>query len=679
MSRAALAAALARCRPDTPARAAAWYLALTLVMTWPLAAGLARDVPSDHGDPLLNSWILAWNIEHVLRALGGELSALRTIFHANIFHPATHTLAYSELLFTQSVLALPLHAATGNILLTYNVLFLAAFVLSGLGMYLFVRALTGDWRAGFLSGLIYAFTPYRLDQAPHLQVMWSCWMPFVLLGIRRYFDARDAGEHAGRRRPAWYLAGAALALVAQSLSCGYYLLFFPPFVAIYAVYELVARGRLRDWRAWVALATTGAASAAALLPFMTPYFVLRDQGQRSRSVMEVASFSADTYAYLTAQSNLILWRWLDLYPRPEGRLFPGLVPIVLTIVGLAAALFAARRAGRAIAPDAARAGGSIRSRRDRIRHASALLLLIATIASGVALVGIFLGLEGRYNAGPVSLRLYSASRPLLYVVLGTTALLALSARARAGAAHLVREHVVWAAGVAALAAWLSLGPLPAVLGDQIRDATIYPHLYRLVPGFDALRVPARFAMIVMLGLAWASAAGYVAIARRTGTRVFPLLCALALADAASMPIPLNGRATSDAFLSPPVTIPVTAPPLQRAIADLPADAILVEMPFGDVSWEIRYVYLSTFHWRRLVNGYSGHFPPHYLLLRSVLSRLPDDEEPRAWPLLAASGATHVIVHGEALGPERTARLRAWLERHGVRLLRQVDEGYIYVR
>jgi hypothetical protein len=41
----------------------ALYLLLTLVMTWPLAAGLTRDVPGDLGDSLLNLWILGWDAE----------------------------------------------------------------------------------------------------------------------------------------------------------------------------------------------------------------------------------------------------------------------------------------------------------------------------------------------------------------------------------------------------------------------------------------------------------------------------------------------------------------------------------------------------------------------------------------------------------------------------------------
>src|SRR5205807_4181970 len=52
------------------------YLALTILLTWPLARGLAHDIPSDFGDPLLNCWILAWDADHMLRALRGDVAGL---------------------------------------------------------------------------------------------------------------------------------------------------------------------------------------------------------------------------------------------------------------------------------------------------------------------------------------------------------------------------------------------------------------------------------------------------------------------------------------------------------------------------------------------------------------------------------------------------------------------------
>ena len=76
-----------RHRPNGTLGAIAAYSLLTIVLTWPLARGLTRDVPGGFGDPLLNAWIIAWDAEHLSRALGGHPGALGQYWHANIFSP----------------------------------------------------------------------------------------------------------------------------------------------------------------------------------------------------------------------------------------------------------------------------------------------------------------------------------------------------------------------------------------------------------------------------------------------------------------------------------------------------------------------------------------------------------------------------------------------------------------
>src|SRR3954467_13005966 len=191
-------------------------------MTWPLAAGLTRDVPGDFGDPLLNSWILAWDSTH----LGSGW------WSANIFAPHPLSLGYSEHLLPQALQTLPVYLLTANPILCYNLLFLSTFMLCGLGMFLLGRELTGSAVAGFIAGLAFAFAPYRVAAIPHLPVLSSAWMPFVLFGLHRHFAS-------GRLTP---LVGAAAAWLVQNLSCGYYLPFFSPVVALFGVLGPARRG-----------------------------------------------------------------------------------------------------------------------------------------------------------------------------------------------------------------------------------------------------------------------------------------------------------------------------------------------------------------------------------------------------------------------------------------------------
>ena len=177
----------------------------------------------------------------LLRFFRGDFGALRNFWNANIFHPEPLTLAYSEHLFAQAVQILPVYALTGNIILSYNLLFLSTFVLSGLGMFLFVREITGSARAGFAAG-----SDLRVRAVPVAAV-------FAPPGDLLAMDAVRAVRSAPLFRDeaaASALVGAGAALVAQNLSNGYFLLFFAPFAVAYALYEIATRNALDRRRAY---------------------------------------------------------------------------------------------------------------------------------------------------------------------------------------------------------------------------------------------------------------------------------------------------------------------------------------------------------------------------------------------------------------------------------------------
>jgi len=292
-------------------------------------------------------------------------------------------------------------------------------------------------------------------------------------------------------------------------------------------------------------------------------------------------------------------------------------------------------------------------------------------------VGLFFGLEGKHAIGPIEIRLFSVARPLVIAMLATAVLIALSRRARAAAACLLRAPAIFAIAAAFAAFWLSLGPVPRVLGDPLRDASLYGWFYTWVPGVSGLRVPARLAMLVALFLSMGGAYGYRALAGARRPWLMPLLVCACLVESAVVPLPLNGEAVAVGHQNPPTVVSTAPTALTRAIDALPPRAVLIELPFGDISWEIQYLYSSIFHWRRLVNGYSGDVPARYVRVRDALYLLPEEGGDRAWQTIRQSGATHAIVHELAYGPARTALMRTWLEERGARFLTHAGDGWIY--
>jgi hypothetical protein len=623
--------------------AAAAYALLTLALTWPLPIGLARDVPMDLADPLLNSWIVGWGAEHLRRFASGDGGAFAGFWNANIFHPAPLTLTYSEHLFAQALQAAPVYAATRDVILCYNLLFLSTFVLSGIGLFLLLRDVTGDAGAAFAGGVMFAFAPYRFEHAAHLQLLSYQWLPFALLGLRRF-------AWTGRLRP---LALGTLALVAHGLSCGYYLLFFSPFVAAYSVYETHAAGRWSSRRHWLGLALAALVTLTATLPFLLPYVRAREQLQTVRSALTVRQFSADLAAWVTATPESRLWGpRLVGFQRDAGHLFPGLTPVALALAAVTGAVFACWRSQpRTRAPWRAVAG------------------LAACVAVGLVAAH---RLRGSDSSPPVMRGLGLAVTPveILAFALGALlAALALSAGVRQLAARATSSFTGFSTGSCILGVWLSLGIEPRLWGLDLGVPGLYSLLYAHVPGFDGLRAPERYAAVVVLFLSLLAGIGVARLRRvRFGTGAAALVLGGFLLECVCVPLPLNRTWDSDGLRRPPAPGRVPEPAVYAVVRTLPPDAVLLELPVGEILWETRAMFYSTRHWRALVNGYSGYFPRGYIDVRAAFrNALRDPDE--AWRVLRVSGATHVIVHGWAWYRERVGqRIVSDLEARGARRL-----------
>ncbi len=601
-------------------------------MTWPLVTGLTHHVPGDFGDPLFSSWVISWDATHLGRGW----------WSANIFAPHPLSLAYSEHYLPQALEAWPIYAATGNAILAYNLLFLSTFVLSGLGMFLLGRELTGNAAAGLVAGLAFAFTPYRIASIPHLQVLSSAWMPFVLFGLRRHFAT-------GRVRP---LAGAVLAWIAQNLSCGYYLLFFSPVVVLYIVWELVTRGLWKDPRALLRMAAAGTVVLAATIPFLLPYLELRQLGFNARSLAETRKFSADVFAYFTADPNLRLWGSVArAWPKAEGLLFPGLTIVVLAALG-AGAERALPRAGR------------------RLR--------VIFLALGAIVIALLLGFSIRLPG----IKITSLSRVLVFCALAGAVGLAVARDLRETA----RRWLASPAGIFALitifAMVMSFGPEIHARGREVASTNLYAVFYDVVPGFDGVRVPARYGMIVALGLAALGAIGVAALDPGKQGRVSAVAGALILLEGFAAPIPINQNDTvyKQAGLAPlqaSIALGPDTPEVYTFVAQLPATAVIMELPLGEPAFDVRYMFYSTRHWKNLVNGYSGGAPPQYEVLTEALKDL-DARPDRAWQAIVDSTATHVIVHEASYLNDRGRTLSAWLRTRGAREIAAFGADHVLV-
>jgi hypothetical protein len=152
---------------------------------------------------------------------------------------------------------------------------------------------------------------------------------------------------------------------------------------------------------------------------------------------------------------------------------------------------------------------------------------------------------------------------------------------------------------------LALGPG----GTGNEPASLYrPYSWLLwLPGFSGLRVSSRFAMLTTLCLSISAslAVGYLSRILAV-TRNWRLLAAAVVVAG----LAVDGMTKS---------VPVATPPA-KAILPGSQQAAVMELPLDDTDVSIHAMYRSIFHRQPLVNGYSGHFPPHYRILSLSLWR-----------------------------------------------------------
>lgn len=506
-----------------------------------------RHVLYSWGDPVFQAWTLAWNW-HALTTdpLG--------IFDANVFYPWRNTLAYSDHLFGQTLLVLPVLALTGEGMLADNISVLLAFILSGFAMYLLVFDITGNRVAGILAGVAYAFAPSRMAHLEHLHLLSMQWPPLILLCLRRVTISTGVSRR-------WWAGGLAAVFFMQGIS-GVYFLYFSVvmLVIVGGVYLLFALlDRDRQLAQSIVLAGGACALAGALLiPTLWPYQQVHNDLGVEREIAEVNFWSASGSDYLAVWPDNRLYNEFldDDFRHIEQALFPGLAIVILAVVGMTHPRF----------------------RREK-------WLLLAVVIGSVILS---FGLTGTIFGREV--------------------------------------------------------PLP------------YRIFYEGLPGFRAIRVPARFGLVALVGLGGLAGLGIDRIWRDARERIPARQQVVGGVAALTVGLAVLGLETLT-IIELPDPLPVDdVPPAYAWMSDNPAPTIELPMGEGDVgsAWPN---FWSMMHWNDVANGYSGLVPPTYLMMRERMTEFPAAE---TISLLQGIGIETIVIHGDFPAGDR-AQVEAELE------------------
>ncbi|NTV64370.1 MAG: hypothetical protein HGA65_12650 [Oscillochloris sp.] len=306
----------------------ALFFLLSLLMTWPLVGDLTGSVIGWPGDNFYFAWLVGW-FQQALQS--GQSPMIAPPFN----YPEGWNLAYNEATPAMALLGLPFSLIAGPVF-GYNAALLLSFVLSGLGVFLWVRRITGSAAAAIIAGTIFAFAPYRMAHLlGHFNLMGTQWFPFFFLALDDLLAQRARALRHGA------MAGLWLGLIA--LSSQYYLYMTLLIGAAYLLGSLLRdRTAARRSSTWLGLALAALVALPLCALAAWPYVQLSLAGELPvRSFEEVRMWSASPTDLLLPSPRQFIWGpWVDAhFDRRlwiENTLYVGAVTLVL--VGLALAL-----------------------------------------------------------------------------------------------------------------------------------------------------------------------------------------------------------------------------------------------------------------------------------------------------------------------------------------------------
>jgi hypothetical protein len=294
----------------------ALFVMLTAAMTWPQVTRLGT-VAADHQDVYFNMWRFAW-VAHA------TATAPSRLLDGNIFYPERRSLTFSDAMPVESAIATPLLWAGIRPVLVHNLVLLAGIILSGSGMFVLARRLTGSTAAGITAGVVFAFAPYRFEHYMHMELQWTVWMPWTFWALHRTLES-------GRRRDG-ALVGLFVAL--QFMSSIYYGAFLAALLALVGVLLLCTTRGPRLKHSVIALALGGAVALALVAPYALQYAITK-KNVGGRPADQVLMFSARPSSYTVAtETNLLYGERSRSRGGPERRLFTGILPLLLAVTGL---------------------------------------------------------------------------------------------------------------------------------------------------------------------------------------------------------------------------------------------------------------------------------------------------------------------------------------------------------
>ncbi|MBG98926.1 MAG: hypothetical protein CMN58_01120 [Solibacterales bacterium] len=306
-----------------PSRVLWLYLCSALAMTFPLVMHFRSALPAGSGDIWQNYWNFWWWKTSLIEL---QKSPYQSSY---LFHPTGVDLSLHTHSPFNMIVGMPVNLLLGEAA-AYNFCILLGLCLAAWGMYFLVKELTGDNRAAFLAGIVFAYFPQHIEQTlEHLNLASVQFLPFTLWFFFRTIRSSSKRNVVG--------LGGCFALNAL---CSWHLaVILLMLLAFVGVWELRQEKRVRRK---VLLQWVAAGVFAALLVSPAIFPMIEEMADESKYFLKppVDRGIDASYLMVPPYAHPLWGEWTaatyeDRAYQSAGFMnYLGLVPLVLAVIGL---------------------------------------------------------------------------------------------------------------------------------------------------------------------------------------------------------------------------------------------------------------------------------------------------------------------------------------------------------
>ena len=518
-----------------------------------------------------------------------------------------------------------------------------SFILCGWFMYLLVYNLTKDVLSGITAGIIFAFCSFRFDQLGHLHILSCQWMPLTLLFLHKML------ENPVKKR--LYEFGFGFFFFLQFISSVHNGIYLSIAVFLFLMY-FAKDIKISPWIVLLVI-------MVLLIPFYYPYIYLAKKYSFTRSLDEFKLYSPQIQSFLAVSpGNFLYGRLLGRFYRPEAVMFPGIIALILVFWDKKIRVQFSKQK-------------SIHNVTNKILNV--LILLDVLIVIIVLLVG-------EINLSILGTGLFFKVNELLRPVYILIFLLFLKLLVNWGTAKIKIQSIIeriksnrgpcqfyWI--LLFMSFLLCFGPMIRFMDKDVFWGP-YSLFYKFVPGFKSLRVPGRVYVLFILSLSVLAGYGMKKIRLKSKRAAYLslLIPVILLFEYVNVPFSLN------------CWIDANPTPVYEWLAKDKKDSVIVELPMPDsfklLPHEIQYQYWSLYHDKKLVNGYSGFFPPIYWPLAEGMKYFPNAD---VIEMLKTLNVRYVVIHDKEIKKRNWPDVLGKMDDYNDTFaLRYKDDGdYIY--